>query len=217
MKSRKNMLPVAPVSLIDLGPQPEALLKQQFGFFRYAHGTGADRRATLDAKPCPHCKGKVEWTLTYRREGGEVVPYIYARCRSAPKSHRWDFTHWKPARGVPQTERQTKALLKASLGPARAARAYKPSPPPSERPTPKERVTIPPPRPSVGTELMASWIDKRIDVLSAELDRLSKIRALAGEVAQLEGRVPPPATTAAPSYPGASVHPTPGNGDHTKS
>lgn len=202
MKSRKNPIPVAPFNLREQGPTSQAELTKRVGFFRFAHGTGADRRATIDRDPCPHCRGKVEWTLTYRREAGEVVPYIYARCRSSPKSHRWDFTHWKPARGVPQTATQAKALLKASLGPARAAQTKRPSPPP-------------PPRPSVGSDLMASWLDKRIEVLSVELDKLSKIRALAGEVNQLEGVVPRPVSVR-PSYPGVSPNPTPGNGDHTK-
>jgi len=197
MKHQKNTLPVAPFNLRELGPTSQANLTKRVGFFRYAHGVGADKRATLDPAPCPHCKGKVEWALTYRREGGEVVPYIYARCRTAPKTHRWDFTHWKPAPGTPKTEEQTRTLLKSSIKMARAAQ--------TKRPTPPE------PRPSVGTELMSSWIEKRITLLSAELDRLTKIRALAGEVSQLEHGGP--IASPRPSYPGMPPHPTPGNGD----
>lgn len=96
MKSKKNKMPIAPFNLREQGPTSEADLKKQHGYFRYAHGKGADRRATLDRDPCPHCKARVEWTLTYKREAGAVVPYVYARCRAAPKSHRWDFTHWSP-------------------------------------------------------------------------------------------------------------------------
>lgn len=102
MKSRKNPLPIAPFNLRETGPIAQRKLTKKVGFFRFAHGVGADRRATLDRDPCPHCKGRVEWTLTYKREGARVVPFIYARCRNAPKSHRWDFTHWKPAEVEPQ-------------------------------------------------------------------------------------------------------------------
>lgn len=190
MKSRKNTLPIAPFSLRETGPIAQAKLTKKVGFFRFAHGTGADRRATLDPTPCPHCRGKVEWALTYRRERGDVVPYIYARCRNAPKSHRWDFTHWKPVE---------------ALRPRMAANRKERPSPPKVAPQPRPPATeIPAPRPSIGTNLMADWIEKRIGVLSAELDRLGKIRTLAAEVATMEGvKVPAPLIT-------------PHNGDHTK-
>lgn len=190
MKTKKNPLPIAPFNLRETGPLAQADLTKRVGFFRFAHGVGADRRATLDPKPCPHCKGKVEWTLTYRREAGAVVPYIYARCRSAPKSHRWDFTHWKPA----------KAAQRARLG--MAANVKRPSPPAAPR---VEVVSVPPPRASIGTDLMAGWLDKRLDMLTSEVDKLMKIRALAAEVARMEGVTVP-----------APPRITPGDGDHTK-
>jgi hypothetical protein len=194
MKPRKNPLPIAPFNLRETGPIAQAKLTKKVGFFRFAHGVGADRRATIDRDPCPHCKGKVEWTLTYKREGAEVVPYIYARCRSAPKSHRWDFTHWvKPG---------LRDLVAAQ--PRMAASVKRPSPP-VQPPAPKLSEAIPAPRPSVGTDLMVSWLDKRLDVLTAEVDKLMKIRQLTADVAKLEG-------VAVASPPRV----TPGNGDHTK-
>lgn len=185
MKFRKNQMPVAPISLRLSGPQLMADLKKRYPGFRFAHGLGTDRRATVDPTPCPECNGKVEWALTYRREQGVVVPYIYARCRNAPKSHRWDFTHW-----VPETTQPAQARMAANI---------------------KRPATPPAPRPSAGTELMSSWLDKRIAVLSAELEKLSKIRALAGEVANM--RPMPPAMSPVPDYQGVSPQPTPGNGD----
>lgn len=151
---KRNRTPVAPFSLRERGPQSEASLKKTLGEFRYARGVGADRRATVDPSPCPDCGGKVEWALTYRRQGAVIVPYVYARCRTAPKAHRWDFTHWK----APVRSAQRKA------------------------PVPAPRPSIPDPRPSVGADLMGAWIEKRIDTLSTELDRLTKIRTLAAEV-----------------------------------
>lgn len=174
MKTRKNALPVAPFNLRERGPVAQAALTKEVGFFRFAHGVGADRRATVDPKPCPTCRGKVEWALTYKREGKDAVPYIYARCRTSPKSHRWDFSHFE-AKPVPPMKR--------------AAREYTP------------------PRPSVGTELMASWIDKKIETLSAELEKLAKIRQLAGEVQALETKKPIPSPI--PSYPGVAPNGTP--------
>lgn len=184
MKSRKNETPIAPFNLREQGPTAEAKLKKTVGGFRYAHGKGADRRATLDPSPCPHCKGRVEWALTYRRERGEVVPYVYARCRNAPKTHRWDFSHWVPAKAAPapvkrtpQTAREMVTVLEESIATAPGAKT-------------------PAPRASIGNDLMTGWLDRRLEVLTVEVDRLQKIRALATEVATIEGlQLPAPRPT----------------------
>lgn len=185
MKARKNDSPVAPFSLRIAGPMAQAALTAQIGFFRFAHGKGPDKRATLDPEPCPHCSGKVEWAMTYKREGfrkdgrTNYVPYIYARCRSAPKSHRWDFTHWQGS---------------------------------SVRPTPPTPV-VPPPRPStaITDAVMMKWIEKRVISLSADLEKLQQIAALTSDVTHRplppalkrtgpNGTPPPPVYIMAPSH-----------------
>lgn len=154
MKSKKNLVPVGPFNLRVRGPQRLGDLPKGI---RYAHGKGADRRATIDPEPCPGCGGKVEWTLTYKRDGEVVTPYLYGRCRTSPKSHRWDFTHWVPEK--------------------RSARVYaKPTPP-----TP----VVPPPRASPAKKL-AGWIDSRISVLTEEIEKLKKMGELANDVQHME-------------------------------
>lgn len=158
MKARKNTLPVAPFNLRERGPTSHAELTKELGFYRFAHGVGADYRATVDPAPCPHCQGKVEWALTYKRDesGAELkfVPYLYARCRRSPKSHRWDFTHWV-AVGKPD-----------SVGEI----------------MPVEATPAPMPKPSIGTATVFTWVDRRVATLQQELEQLNKIRSLANEL-----------------------------------
>ncbi len=179
-RTKRNTLPVASFSLRELGPTSVKTLTERVGFFRYAHGKGTDKRATVDALPCPHCAGKVEWALTYRREGERAdgrpkfTPYIYARCRTAPKSHRWDFTHWQAPKKAHTELPPRPGIVKGEI------------------PTPRASI-------GAGTRTVTTWIDQRLETLSAEVEKLAKIRQLAAEVAALGGTfVPPPALTAAP-------------------
>lgn len=168
-----NETPTSPFSLRETGPLAESAVSKRLNgrTYRTAPGKVADTRATVDPTPCPACGSLVEWALTAQRDpAGAPIRYVYARCRAHPDTHRWGL---RSHTGV--------ALRGAEV----IHHALHPTPP-----TQAQREAIPPPRPSAGAEIMASWIESRIQALAVEMEKLKQIKTLASEIAPRG--IPPP-------------------------
>lgn len=173
-----NDTPTAPFSLRETGPLKLTEIAKRLGgaTYRTARGAKADGRATVDPTPCPHCRSLVEWATTGKRNAkGGFDRYVYARCRGH-KQHRWSFAGEQVSPTPPTASQIDTALMNVP----------------------------PPPRPSVGANLMGEWIAARIVALEAELAKLHTIETLAQEVTgrvNMLGMRPPK-----PSHDGHAQH-----------
>lgn len=186
-----NETPTAAFNLRETGPLTLTDVNKRLrgATYRTARGANPDTRATVDPSPCPHCSSLVEWSTTARRDGkGEFIRYVYARCRGS-KQHRWSFGGMS-AEATPPTPpipSQVAGARFSNTSPPKTAHVIG-----APRPTPSQRMT--------------GWIERRINILTEELEKLKTMQQLANDVVHMERGL---FASPRPSYPGVLPNPTP--------